>query len=441
MLLAAKRLQIFCDSDQAQCTISDMKIASLADVTEILNAYIPRPLNVRAVYNLDTIRALADFVGNPQDRFRVLHVAGTSGKTSTSYYAAALLKAAGKKVGLTVSPHITNVNERVQIDLLPLDEREFCDELGIFMDEVEKSGLKPTYFEIMMTFAYWEFAQQGVEYAVIEVGLGGLMDGSNIVTRADKVCLITDIGFDHMGILGTTLPEIAAQKAGIIHENNAVFMHEQSTEVMKVFRRTTEQMHGDLHLVKPDRDTALAFLPLYQQRNIAVAEAAVAYALDKTLSQSVVNEAATVHIPGRMETFVIGGKTVILDGAHNPQKIQAMAESVREAYPDRQVAAIVGFVQSKEMSLAENAQIISSLTSHIIVTAFGASQEQGSPSIDTQIVADVFRAAGSDVSIAAPHAEAIAALMARPEPVLLITGSLYLVSYLRPLVLALAHPA
>jgi len=414
-----------------------MQIANFTEAVEILNGYIPRPLDMRAVYNLDTIQALAKFVGNPQDSYRVVHIAGTSGKTSTSYYAAALLQTAGKKVGLTVSPHIASINERVQIDLVPLPEAEFCAELGIFMDEVEKSGLKPTYFELMMTFAYWEFARQKVDYAVVEVGLGGLLDGSNIVTREDKVCVITDIGFDHMGILGNSLAEIATQKAGIIYEKNTVFLHQQAHEVMKVVERVAAEKQATVRLVQTERDTTVPFLPLYQQRNIAVAEDAVAYALGNSMTPAQITRAAKVHIPGRMESFTIGKKTIVLDGAHNPQKLQAMTESMRAAYPDQEIATLVGFVQSKEVSLEENAQIITALALQVIVTAFGATQEHGAPSIEAETVALAFRAAGADTMIVADHRAALEALMARPESVLLITGSLYLVSYLRPFVLAM----
>ena len=419
-----------------------MKIANLDEATELLNRYIPRPLDVRAVYNLDTIRALAAFVGNPQDKVRVLHVAGTSGKTSTSYYMAALLQAAGKKVGLTVSPHITTVNERVQIDLVPMPEAEFCRELGVFMDEVEKSGLKPTYFEILMAFAYWEFARQKVDYAVIEVGLGGLLDGSNIVTRADKICVITDIGFDHMHILGSTLPEIATQKAGIIHAGNEVFMHEQTTEAVDVVRAACEKEGATLHLLPDATEVSTPFLPLYQQRNLHLAVEAVRFALQRAgqqLAEAEIAAAATVHIPGRMETFHVDGKTIVLDGAHNPQKLQAMAESVRATYSDEPIAALLGFVGSKEVSLAENAEIVTSLAPNLIVTAFGSAQENGQPSIDPETVAAACKQVGAEsVQTETDHQAALQKLLARPEKILLVTGSLYLISYLRPLVLGLA---
>ena len=417
-----------------------MKITSFAEATEILNGYIPRPLDVRAVYNLDTIQALAAFLGNPQDKIRVIHVAGTSGKTSTAYYAAALLRAAGKNVGLTVSPHITEINERVQINLVPLPEAEFCSELGLFMEEVEKSGLKPTYFELMMAFAYWEFVRQQVDYIVVEVGLGGLLDGSNIVTRPDKVCVITDIGFDHMNVLGSTLTEIATQKAGIIHEGNAVFMHAQTAEVMDVVSKTCHQFHATLHVVtEDDAHIKNEGLPLYQQRNMGLAIAAVRYALDQEhdrISSELVHAAALAHIPGRMEVVHIGDKTVILDGAHNPQKLQAMTESLRAQYPETPMAALVGFVQSKEVSLAENAALIGEVANTIIVTPFGAAQEHGRDAIEPARVAEAFKTAGvSNVTIAADYEEAVQRILQVPERVVLITGSLYLISYVRPLLL------
>ncbi len=418
-----------------------MKIANLAEATKLLNGFIPRPLDVRQVYNLDTIRKLVAFLGNPQDTLRVIHVAGTSGKTSTSYYAAALLHAAGKKVGLTVSPHITAMNERLQINLVPLSEAEFCSELGIFIDEVHRSGLSPTYFELLMAFAYWEFARQRVDYAIVEVGLGGLLDGSNVVTRADKVCVIADIGLDHMGVLGSTLPEIAAQKAGIIHDRNVVFMHDQPAEIMEVVRQTVQAHKADLRVASAAANPELAALPRYQRRNITLAMAVADYALKRdggtSLTPTMIAKAAATHIPGRMETFRSGDKVIILDGAHNPQKLQAMIDSVRAEYPEQRIAALVGFVGSKEVSLAENVELLAGLARHVIVTGFGATQENGQTSIDPHMVAGAMRLAGvPDVTEIADHAEALHILWHSPEPVLLVTGSLYLISYLRPLILA-----
>src|SRR5665213_2882839 len=127
---------------------------TFAEANKILSGFIPT--EDTGVYNTDRIKMFMDYLGNPQDKLRVIHVAGTSGKTSTSYYAAALLQAAGKKVGLTVSPHVDEVNERVQINLVPLAEDIFCHELSEFLNIVESSHIAPSYFELLVAFAFWE---------------------------------------------------------------------------------------------------------------------------------------------------------------------------------------------------------------------------------------------------------------------------------------------
>lgn len=418
-----------------------MKITNFAEAERLLNAFVPRPLDVREVYMLDTIRALLAFLGNPQDSLRVVHVAGTSGKTSTAYYIAALLKASGRTVGLTTSPHIQSINERVQVNLVPLPEAMFCQKLGEYMDLVQQSGLKPTYFELMMAFVYWEFARQGVDYAVIEVGLGGLLDGSNVVTRADKVCVITDIGYDHTAVLGSTLPEIATQKAGIILPHNDVFMHAQTDVVMEVMRATCQAKQATLHVIAPATPRrAKAFLPLFQQRNFELAITVVEHVLGRDghqpLTATALDTAAHVRIPGRMETFRFGNKTIILDGAHNPQKLQAMATSLRALYPTEPIAALVGFVSSKEVGLPDNASVLAELAQHAIVTEFEPAQEHGRPSIEAHVVVEACRAAGlASVVEITDKQQALQALLKRPEPLLLVTGSLYLVSFLRSTVL------
>jgi dihydrofolate synthase/folylpolyglutamate synthase len=169
--------------------------------------------------DITTARTLeiAGLVGNPQDHLRVIHLAGTSGKTSTSYYIAGLLKAGGMKVGLTVSPHVTAITERVQINNIPLSETEFCRYMSEFLPLVTADEERlPSYFEVMMVFALWVFDKSNVDYAVVETGLGGLHDSSNICRRTDKICIITDIGVDHTHVLGDTIEKIATHKAGII---------------------------------------------------------------------------------------------------------------------------------------------------------------------------------------------------------------------------------
>jgi dihydrofolate synthase/folylpolyglutamate synthase len=404
-----------------------------------LNSFVPRPLDIHKSYTLDTVRKLMELFGNPQNELRIVHVAGTSGKTSTSYYAAALLRGTGKKVGLTVSPHITEVNERVQIDGIPLPEAEFCADLESFIARVETAGIEPTYYELLMAFAFYKFAKYGVDYAVVEVGLGGLLDSSNIARRADKICILTDIGLDHMHILGNTLPEIAAQKAGIMHEQNEAFSYRQSEDVMEVFREVAKQNHANLHeLDQISVPTELGFLPEYQKRNIMLAQSATDFALRRDFGQAITPEilldAAKIQVPGRMEIFRKDGKTIVLDGAHNPQKLGMFARSFRARFGDKPASALVGFTASREHALADNIAEVAGIAQSIIATNLPNAQDLPHKSLDPQTVQEeaskqlgeqAFTAAEADPDVALDR------LLARPEELLIVTGSFFLVSKVR----------
>ncbi len=320
------------------------KYNSFSDVHRLLDSW---PLSVsHRPYNLEHMRELLDFLGNPEQKFKVVHVAGTSGKTSTAYYVAALLKAAGQKVGLTISPHIDEINERVQVDSVPLPEADFCQRFGEFIGIIEKCRVVPSYFELFVAFAFWEFAARQVTHVVVEVGVGGLSDSTNVFENPDKICIITDIGIDHTRVLGSTLPEIAEQKAGIIKLHNAVFCNRQSEEVMGVIRRQAEQKHADLHvLTRGERLAQYDFLPLFQKRNFGLSLAAVEYLLKRdglhSLDDVAITQAAHTPIPGRMETMRFGHKVLVLDMSHNEQKVQALIDSVHAKYPRQAVAALV----------------------------------------------------------------------------------------------------
>src|SRR4051812_41410959 len=140
-----------------------VQLKSFAEINEYLTRFYR---NQRVVYSLDNMRGLMNYLDNPQDKFKAVHVAGTSGKTSTAYYMSALLAAGGGKVGLTVSPHIDEINERLQINNQPLPEKEFCAALTEFLMLMEAGPIKPSWFEVMIAFAYWYFAKEKVDYAL-----------------------------------------------------------------------------------------------------------------------------------------------------------------------------------------------------------------------------------------------------------------------------------
>lgn len=390
-------------------------------------------------YTLDRMKTLVSYLGNPQELLKVVHIAGTSGKSSTAYYTAALLEASGAVVGLSVSPHVIQLNERVQINHTMLSEEQFCEALGEFMDLVSDSNTRPSYFETMVAFAFWQFARSKVDYAVIEVGLGGLLDGTNVISRPDKVCIITDIGLDHTNVLGNTISKIATQKAGIIQPHNHVYMYAQADEVMTVVKKRCHSQKATLHEVAvpheyPEADQKL---PLFQQRNIYLATQAVDYVLARDKRSPLTQEqrvmAAATYVPSRMDIYQVGGKTLIIDGAHNEQKMKTLLESMRSKFPDQQVAALVAFVSARDDRWQRALELLSDYT--LDITAFDQEpDDMPKKFIPPKDIAQYLRRKGKTCSIEPNLAKAYQKLLKHPEPILLVTGSLYLFSGIRPLI-------
>ncbi|HSW99873.1 MAG TPA: hypothetical protein VLH38_02445 [Patescibacteria group bacterium] len=412
-------------------------ITTFTELEKVLLQLKPNKTNSTAK-TPEVMLRLMEFLGNPQESYRTIHVAGTSGKTSAAYYAAALLKAAGKRVGLSVSPHVDTVNERTQLDLQPLPQAEFCAEFGEFLDVIKPSGIVPTYFEAFTAFAFWEFARQKVDYAVMEVGIGGLLDPTNVISRPDKVCIITDIGYGHVRILGHTLAAIAAQKAGIIQEQNQVFCHVQDEGIIQAIHARAQVKHAIVHEVEESAD--LAFLPLFQRRNFILSEAAIRFVLQRDglppLLLEAITQAARTYIPARMELHTLGGKTVILDAAHNTQKVQGLVRSLRAQFPDKSIAVLFALVRSHPKFIARMVQELTPLHPYVIVTGFPVDWSGRFGSADPSAVLSAVEKelSGSEGSeVISDPAEAFAALRARPEDVLVVTGTFYLLNHIRPL--------
>jgi len=349
------------------------------------------------------------------------------------------LEASGAKVGLTVSPHVDEVNERVQINHEPLNEVLFCSELDEYVNLVDASGIRPSYFELMIAFAYWEFARQQVDYAVIEVGFGGLLDRTNVISRSDKVCIITDIGLDHTEVLGDTIDQIAVHKAGIIQPYNHVFMYKQAAEVMAAVELRCQQKNARLTTLEPEPvSSTQPSLPLFQQRNFRLASKTVGYVLSRDglplPTNSQLHQAASVYIPARMEIVTFKNKTVIVDGSHNGQKITALAESIHAAFPKQKVAALVSFVNGPEDRWQRGIDVLHKITDDITVTTFSAEQDVPKRSIDPAVVAQYCEAtAFSSVTVEENPRAAFDKVMGTVEPIILVVGSFYLLNDIRPL--------
>lgn len=408
-------------------------VTTLDEAEQLLARFVPLSRNVTGRdITLNRMRPLMELLGNPEKRLKIVHVAGTSGKTSTSYFIANLLTLAGQKTGLTISPHIDSVTERVQINLQPIGEYEFTRALNEYMQILESSNLEPTYFELLISFAYWYFAKVGVDYAVIETGMGGLHDGTNVADNPDKVCVITDIGLDHMNILGSTVSEIAKQKAGIIHAGNKVFMFEQTDEISNVIQEQVEQVGADLSVIPDESDTEMPDdLPEFQARNWNLAFAVFDYIKNRDeLTHTNIEQSLKTVVPARMDIVNAQGKTIVMDGAHNEQKMQAFVNSFQQLYPDIKVPVMLALKQGKE--LAAVLPLLKPLTSKLIVTEYKPGQDLPIGPIDAEeLKAAASRFGFEDSEAVRGINEAYSKLLECEGDVAIVTGSFYLIGQLR----------
>ncbi|HEY1085209.1 MAG TPA: Mur ligase family protein [Candidatus Saccharimonadales bacterium] len=415
-----------------------MAISTIKDCERLLAPYIP-DLNHYHEGGVTTDRALslAKAAGSPHEKLRIIHAAGTSGKTSTCYFIASLLGAGGCKVGLTVTPHITSITERVQINGEPLREGLFVEYFSEFYKIVQNANVEDlSYFEFLMIFSLWVFEKEKVDYAVVETGLGGLHDASNICTREDKVAVITDIGLDHTNILGDTLTEIAGQKAGIIWPGNHVFCYRQSPEVDDVIAAESTRKNATLHRVlsvEPDEESDV---PVFQQRNWILAKSAYDFIRDRDNLQelSAAELVRTLHtnVPARMELHTLNNKVLIVDGAHNEQKMTTFFNSFVKRFPGVEPVILLALKEGKELQAV--APIIARFSKEVIVTEFTKEQDMPLGAMKASVVAKALEASGvSRVVVRVDVNRALSELLASKNDTLLVIGSFFLAAEVRPL--------
>ena len=391
-------------------------------------------------------RVLALF-GDPQNAIPAIHIAGTSGKGSTAYYASSLLCASGYSVGLLVSPHVISIAERTQIDGELLAEEEYCRYINDFTHALEAHRITLTYLEFMTIFAYWLFARCAVDYMVIEVGIGGRLDMTNVMERADKVAVITDIGLDHTELLGNTIGEIASEKAGIIGDGASIVMYIQADEVMNaVSAASSRSKQVEATYVDPSMANMAISTPLppYQQRNLRLALEAVNHRLVRDMypkvTKSSLDTAARCAIPGRFEMIEAEGVMVLLDAAHNPQKIGALTEALH-SFTKKPILYVVAFGENKLSTVSESLALLqgASADRNIIATEFDvAGTNHGA--LSAERLKHMAEQAGfsSVVAYVNPHEALNYSLeWARQSgSLVVVTGSFYLISMLRPRLLS-----
>lgn len=403
-----------------------MRINSFEDVSKYVEENSLK-IDIQASYSLDRVKKILSKLNSPQDKIKIVHIAGTSGKTSTSYYLAKLLSLNGYKTGLTISPHLESINERVQVNSEPISEQEFCENLDEFIGVITPFNIELTYFELFVAFAFWYFEKIKVDYAVVEVGLGGLLDATNTISREDKICVITDIGLDHTSMLGNTVEEVATQKTGIIQNGNKVFCNEQEDAIMDRIKQAAKTKNAKL-LVNPE-DEFVSF----STRNFSlarfVAESIFKQDSRPLLSDRQLDEASDLIIPGRIEKYKVGDKTIILDGAHNSQKVENLLKSLSEEIEPKNCCFVLALGENKKDHLLKISQAISKFANHVILTSFKAEQDFKRDSLSPGYLKSYFESVSTEKIF--DLEKAVDKALARPEKMIIFTGSLYMIGPVR----------
>jgi len=329
--------------------------------------------------SLDRIRTLVDLLGDPQTAYPVIHVAGTNGKTSTARMIDALLRGFGLRVGRFTSPHLASVTERISLNGEPIDRRRFVDtfdDVAPYVDLVDKEQPVPlSYFEVLTAMGFVAFADAPVDVAVVEVGMGGSWDSTNVVDG--RVAVVAPVALDHTRYLGSTVAAIAAEKAGIIKPGCIAVLASQSPEAADVLLRRSAEVQATvaregLEFGVLRRAVAVGgqqlvlqglggvydelFLPLYgafQAQNAACALAAVeaffgAGAAGSLDLDTVRAGFAEVTSPGRLEP-VRSAPTVLVDAAHNTHGMAATVAAVAEAFQFRRLVGVVAVLADKDV--------------------------------------------------------------------------------------------
>ena len=355
---------------------------------EVHAALLGRWPESRLEPSLDRIEALVELLGDPQRSYQVVHLTGTNGKTSTSRMVDALLRARGLRTGRFTSPHVESMTERICVDGDPLSEEAFVRaylDVAPFLELVDAESDHPlSFFETVVAMAYAAFSDAPVDVAVVEVGMGGTWDATNVADGT--VAVVTPVAVDHASYLGSRPAQIAIEKAGIIKPGARVVVAEQLPEVMSVLVERAREVGATIAQEGVDfgvvsrgaavggqlvtlrglhAEYAELFLPLYgahQAQNAALAVAATeAVSGDEPLSEELLQQAlGEVTSPGRLE-IVRRGPTVLLDAAHNPHGAAATAEAIRDSFTFDPLVGVVGMMADKDVEgvLAELEPIFS----------------------------------------------------------------------------------
>ena len=403
------------------------------------------------VFDLRRMEQLLARLGNPQNAAKSVHIAGTKGKGSTAAMVASILAQSGYRTGLYTSPHLLSIRERIQVDGRQISEDEFARLTESIKPEVEAVNTagdfgELTTFEILTALAFAHFSVKGVDYQVLETGLGGRLDATNVIKP--EVCVITSISYDHTDVLGDTLPQIAGEKAGIIKPGSIAITAPQSPEAMKVleeacrqrevklvrmgsdvtWQRTSCRPEGQSFEVRGRRGEYHLKMPLvgeHQLENAATAVATVEALAERgatIAAEAIIGGIANVNWPGRLQTLR-RKPWVIVDGAHNGDSIRKLVQALRQYFTFEK--AIVIFGASSDKNVAEMAAELASFPERVII-----SQSHHPRAVAGEQLAAEFSSKGMPSETSENVASAIkrALSIAGPSDLVCATGSLFLVA-------------
>jgi len=395
---------------------------------------------------LENSLRLMDILGNPHESFHSIHIAGTNGKGSTSAMIASMLKENGFRVGLYTSPHLVSFTERIRVNGVPISEYDVIRLTAYIRNAIAHTDIKPTFFEFATAMAFFYFASEKIEWAVVEVGMGGRLDATNVLTP--KICVITNIGLDHTEFLGKSIPEIAFEKAGIIKPGVPVVTATAEPLALKVIKERAESSNSQVHLYGKDfkgilasmdsihiefdymgyKDYSRLYLPLtgrHQLPNVSIAIRVCEILTEKgfpTYEDAIYKGLSRLNFEGRLEC-VSQSPYILLDGAHNPQAAEALAITMEELFPQGKVILIVGIMKDKDIE-----GILKPLTniSQTVILTKPIGERAASPEKLKECVKNLHRSeAVLLTSSTVSEALELAKTLWKEGDVILVTGSFY----------------
>src|ERR1051325_7527303 len=374
---------------------------------------------------LDAPRALAAWAGNPQDKLRFIHVAGTNGKGSTCAMLESIYGESWLRVGLYTSPHLVSFRERIQTNRQPINEADVVRLTEELRGAPATAETHPTFFEFVTIMALKYFAEQRCDLVILETGLGGRLDATNIVTPLASV--ITNIALDHQEWLGGTLEKIAAEKAGIIKRDVPAVTATDAPEALRVIEEAATRMKAPLTVVDAATvarlDIPVSLRGAHQRTNAALALATVKVLREKLpVDDAAIRRGlATVQWPGRMQLLqLVPSRQLLLDGAHNVAGIEALCAALRSEFAGREFALVLGILRDKDW--APMVQRIAPLARRILLPPV-----TGERALPTADLAAACRRANprAELSECASIADALTATAG--DPFTVVTGSLYFI--------------